>query len=308
MNQGLKRLAVVTTIVMFFVLLAGALVTNTGSADGCGAHWPLCHGTFMPDWDYEAIIEASHRGISTLIGLLTLAQAVWTWRAMRGRPLLQWLGVGTLFMVSLQGALGAMAVIWPQPKAVLALHFGISLLCFSGTVLLTTLLHTPEGSIAAEPSPAFRRWVWTVALYAYGVVYLGAYVRHVKASAACVGWPLCNGELVPSLYGLTGVNFIHRLAAGMLAVMVLRLAFMAMHEQRKDLQRAAWLAAGLVLAQVAGGALFGLGYINVATQQLHTALITLLWGSLTYLCLRVLPAGTAATPPALAGKPTGLAH
>lgn len=308
MNQGLKRLSVVTTVVMFLVLLAGALVTNTGSADGCGAHWPLCHGTFMPDWDYEAIIEASHRGISTLIGLLTLVQAVWLWRAMRSRPLVRWLGVGTLFMVSLQGALGAMAVIWPQPKAVLALHFGVSLLCFSGTVLLTTLLFAPEGSRAAEPSPTFRRWVWTVAVYAYGVVYLGAYVRHVRASAACLGWPLCNGELVPPLYGLTGVNFIHRVAAGLLTVMVLRLAFMAMREGRKDLRRAAWLAAGLVLAQVAGGALFGLGYINVATQQLHTALITLLWGSLTYLCLRVLPAGTAATPQALAGKPTGLAH
>ncbi|MDF2628807.1 MAG: heme oxygenase [Symbiobacteriaceae bacterium] len=308
MNQGLKRLAVVTTIVMFFVLLAGALVTNTGSADGCGAHWPLCHGTFMPDWDYEAIIEASHRGISTLAGLMSLVLAAWTWRAGRSRPLVRWLGVGTLFMVCLQGALGAMAVIWPQPKAVLALHFGISLLCFSGTVLLTTLLYAQEGRALAEPSPTFRRWVWTVSLYAYGVVYLGAYVRHVKASAACLGWPLCNGEVVPPLYGLTGVNFIHRVAAGLLAMMVLRLAFMAMQEERKDLRRAAWLAGGLVLAQVAGGALFGMGYINVATQQLHTALITLLWGSLTYLCLRVLPAGTAATPPALAGKRTGLAH
>jgi cytochrome c oxidase assembly protein subunit 15 len=123
-----------------------------------------------------------------------------------------------------------------------------------------------------------------------------------------LGWPLCNGELVPTLYGLTGVNFIHRVAAGLLAIMVLRLAFMAMREERKDLRRASWLAAVLVLAQVAGGALFGLGYINVATQQLHTGLITLLWGSLTYLSLRVLPAGTAASPPALAGKPTGLAH
>jgi len=128
MNRGLKALSIVTTFVMFLVLLAGALVTNTGSADGCGASWPLCKGTFMPEWDYEAIIEASHRGISSLAGLLALVLAVWTWRAAARRPLIRWLGLGTLLMVCLQGALGAMAVIWPQPKAVLALHFGISLL------------------------------------------------------------------------------------------------------------------------------------------------------------------------------------
>jgi len=176
-------------------------------------------------------------------------------------------------------------------------------------VLVTTLLSGEGRPAGVEANPVFRRWVWTVAIYAYGVVYLGAYVRHVKASAACVGWPLCNGELVPPLYGLTAVNFIHRLAAGMLALMVLRLAFMATQQVgRPDLKRAAWLAVGLILAQVAGGALFGLGYINLATQQLHTALITLFWGALSYLSLQVLPARSAATPPALDGKRPGLAH
>lgn len=309
MNRGVKALGAVTTVVMFFVLLAGALVTNTGSADGCGASWPLCKGTFMPEWDYEAIIEFSHRAISGLGGFLVLVLAVWVWRAFPRRPLVRWLGMGGLFMVCLQGALGAMAVIWPQPKAVLALHFGISLLCFA-FVLLTTTLLMQGGRTIADPAPTFRRWVWTVAIYSYGVVYLGAYVRHMKASAACTGWPLCNGEIVPALYGLTAVNFIHRLAAGLLAVMVIRMAVLAGRHAggRKDLQQASWLAAALLLAQVAGGALFGMGYINLATQQLHTALITLFWGALSYLCLQVLPAGTATTPPVRDGRPTGLAH
>ncbi|HWI63177.1 MAG TPA: COX15/CtaA family protein [Symbiobacteriaceae bacterium] len=303
MTRGLKTMSVVTAVVMFFVLLAGALVTNTGSADGCGASWPLCKGTFMPDWDYEAIIEASHRGISTLIGLLSIGLAVWVWRA---APRWKWLGVGTLLMVCLQGALGAMAVVWPQPKAVLAAHMGVSLLCFTGSVVVATLI-TRGDAVGPAPSPTFRRWVWTVAVYGYGVVYLGAYVRHMKASAACLGWPLCNGDVVPPLFGLTAINFIHRLAAAFLTLMIIRMAFMARRE-RPDLRRAAWLAVVLVVAQVLAGALFGLGYINLATQQLHTALITLLWGTLSYLCLRVQPAGQAATPPALAGKPTGLAH
>ncbi|MEH6944979.1 heme A synthase, partial [Bacillus sp. JJ722] len=36
MHQGLKRLAVLTTIGMLLILLGGALVTKTESGMGCG--------------------------------------------------------------------------------------------------------------------------------------------------------------------------------------------------------------------------------------------------------------------------------
>ena len=32
---------------MAFVQLGGALVTKTGSEDGCGSSWPLCHGALL---------------------------------------------------------------------------------------------------------------------------------------------------------------------------------------------------------------------------------------------------------------------
>jgi heme a synthase len=289
MNRALRGLAALTTVVMFVVLLMGALVTNTGSGDGCGAHWPLCHGTFMPDWDYEAMIEFSHRAVSGVAGMLVLALAVWVWLALPKRPQVRWLAVGSLFLVCLQGALGAMAVIWPQPKAVLALHFGISLLCFSGTLLVWSLLGQEERPARTVP-PQLTRWVWTVAAFAYAVVYLGALVRHLKASLACLGWPLCNGQLIPTLYGLTGVHFIHRLAAALLTVMVIRTAFVVrrLAPDRRDLRVAADVAVGLVLAQVASGALMPLGYYNLLTQETHTGIVTLFWGALSYLCFHVL--------------------
>ena len=37
---------------MAFVQLGGALVTKTGSADGCGSDWPLCHGAFTSKFAY----------------------------------------------------------------------------------------------------------------------------------------------------------------------------------------------------------------------------------------------------------------
>lgn len=291
MKRGLQWLSVSTTLIMFIMLLMGALVTNTGSGMGCGASWPLCKGTFMPDWDYKAIIEFSHRAVSGVGGLMTLILAAWVWRVFPERPLIRWLSLTALFCVILQGGLGAAAVLWPQPKGVLALHFGISLVCFAGVLLVSTLLFTEEGTRPAPVPPALRRWVWWVVVFTYGVVYLGAYVRHLQATPACVGWPLCNGELVPTLYGPVGANFAHRVAAALAVVLVARTAWLVRRSAigHPDLRRAADAALILILLQMISGAAFGLGYINLPTQMIHTALITLFWGAASYLCLRVLP-------------------
>lgn len=298
MSRGLKVTAICATVIMYIVLQMGALVTNTGSGDGCGASWPLCKGTFMPEWDYAAIIEFSHRAVSGLAGLLTLILAVWAWRVLRERPLVRWLAVSSLALTTFQGLLGAAAVLWPQPKAVLALHFGISLLCFSAVLLVATLVgQNPDkpGPQYQPVDPALKRWVWFVALFSYGVIYLGAFVRHTRASLACLGWPLCNGELIPTLYGPVGAAFIHRVGAALAIIVVVRTWFYIRKAapNRPDLQRGAGLLLFLVLLQAASGAVMVVGggaWFNLLTQMLHSAIITLYWGALTFLCFRVLPA------------------
>src|SRR5699024_11894385 len=66
--KKLKNVAAVTTLMMVFVQIGGALVTKTGSADGCGQSCPLCHGKLVPaDWPIETIIEIAHIGISVML-------------------------------------------------------------------------------------------------------------------------------------------------------------------------------------------------------------------------------------------------
>ncbi len=293
---------------MYLAVQWGALVTNTGSGEGCGASWPLCKGTFMPEWDYAAIIEFGHRMISGLAGLGALVLAVWVWRALPHRPLVRGLAVGGLLLTIFQGLLGAANVLWPQTPPVLALHFGISLLCFSAVLLTAVLIlregraETPGkpgeteagGSVSGPAVPGvLARWVWTVLLFTYGVTYLGALVRHLDAALACLGWPLCNGQLVPTLYGPVGANFAHRVGAGLVIIMVVRLAVLARRHaaHRPGLVRTADWALGLVVLQALEGALMPLGSFNLLTQMGHSAIITLFWGALSYLCLEVLPAG-----------------
>src|SRR5216117_3315025 len=70
METAVRRLAVAATVGMFLVLVLGATVTNTGSAEGCGRSWPLCHGEFIPEFTVSTAMEYSHRAVTGLEGLL----------------------------------------------------------------------------------------------------------------------------------------------------------------------------------------------------------------------------------------------
>jgi len=305
--KALRAVSVANTVVMLAAVLWGAWVTSSESGDGCGASWPLCKGTFMPEWDYAAIVEFGHRVVSALAGLFSIVVLIWVLRALPAAVRLKRLAFGTVFFVVLQGALGAAAVLWPQPDLVMALHFGFSLLCFTFALLVTVALGEAvrEDRPAAPPAPGeaapaeavdpgLRTIIWGTAVYTYLVIYLGAYVRHIGASLACMGWPLCNGELWPTLYGPVGANFAHRLGAALGVLLVLRLWWAVRQSGRRDLRRGASWALAFMLAQVASGALFPLGYLNLLTQLLHTTCISGFWAVLSYLCYRTLPARPAA--------------
>src|SRR5690606_32764831 len=105
---------------------------------------------------------------------------------------------GTAFFTVLQAILGAMAVKWEQSSAVMALHFGFSLLAFTFTLLTVMavrrgLKDRPQGEVRS----GFRYYVWFTTIYSYAVVYLGAFVRHTDSSGGCEGWPLCNNAVIP---------------------------------------------------------------------------------------------------------------
>src|ERR1700756_1130834 len=71
--RGLRWLRAATTSGMFLVLVMGATVTNTGSAEGCGRSWPLCNGQFVPEFTVATAIEYSHRAVTGVEGLLVVA-------------------------------------------------------------------------------------------------------------------------------------------------------------------------------------------------------------------------------------------
>ena len=57
------------------------LVTKTGSEDGCGSDWPLCHGALLPqNLPIQTIIELSHRAVSGLSLIIVLWLVIVAWK------------------------------------------------------------------------------------------------------------------------------------------------------------------------------------------------------------------------------------
>jgi heme a synthase len=314
MQQRLSRLALITAIGMYLVLLAGALVTKTDSGRGCGDDWPLCNGKFVPAYTIESMIEYSHRFVTGIEGILVVMVAVGVWKYRRYNKQAVAYSGGALFFTVLQALLGAAAVKWPQSDAVLSLHFGFSLLAVTFCVLLVFAL-TPavdraySGDAASTNSshpassvhygqasvlPSFRLLVWGTAIYSYIVIYLGAYVRHTASQGGCIGWPLCNGEVIPELSGATGVAFVHRVAALLLFILITLIMYIAVKkEQDRMVRRLSQWVFGLTLAQVlSGGLVVGTmaseGW-HLLASLMHTSFITGAFALLFYLCIFVRP-------------------
>jgi cytochrome c oxidase assembly protein subunit 15 len=283
MESILRKVAVAATIGMFLVLIMGATVTNTGSGEGCGDHWPLCHGEFIPAYTIETAIEYSHRLVTSIEGVLVMITAIGALLTRRGRrdiKILVGLMVGSLF---LQAGMGAWAVKETQSAGVLALHFGFSLICFATTYL--TMVAIREGSDAKPPRraaapPRFGMLAWASLAVVYGVAYLGAYVRHASAELACgTDWPLCNGSLVSTSSGAEGAHFGHRAAAFGSILVVFGLVYWAskFREERPDIYRATHIAAGLILAQAVVGGMVVIFKLSIYATLAHAGLMALLF-------------------------------
>lgn len=293
-----KRLSVVATVGMFLVLVMGTVVTNTGSAEGCGHTWPLCRGKLIPEFAVSTAIEYSHRTVTGIEGLLIVALAVGALAFWRNRREIQVLVPLMVAFLLIQAVLGGLAVMYPESPEVLALHFGISLIAFVTVLLVSTTLYEADGADAVRdrPLPRGMAWsVWGLIIYTYVVVYLGAYVRHKNVGLACPDWPLCQGTVLPSLIGATGaaraVVLLHRYAAFILTLATVALTWWTYRHRRgrPDLYLGSRYALAAVLLQAAAGAWVVFSHLNLFSALSHAALVALYFGALSYLCVHVLP-------------------
>ena len=120
--------------------------------------------------------------------------------------------------------------------------------------------------LPVTPPHRFTAFAWGVLIYNVAVILWGALVRATGSGAGCGGhWPLCNGEVLPSISQIaTVIELTHRVMSGiaLMAVVAMfvwaRRAFVAGHAARRW---AGWALVFILSEALLGASLVLLGHV-----------------------------------------------
>lgn len=324
-----RRLADLTALATFALIVLGGIVRVSESGLGCGPGgsgtegWPLCNGEAIPFFhNTEVIVEFSHR---TLAAIVTVLIALLVWTAYRHLRELRWplrLAIASAVLVLVQAALGGLTVEKSLAEELVAAHLALAMLLIGLLLWISVRARAeqaaaePPGTERAAAEPPGRGSVAGLKPYAVAAALLllcaivaGGYVAGTEeegvhgsgqniagAHMACgEQFPAClNRGLAP--YGesrLSDIHLTHRMLVYAATLSILLLIGVALF--RGSRSRLLAVAAALLVAQ------FALGVLNVLLEE-HAALIvahlivgTLLWSTV------LLIAYTLAFSPAPAG-------
>lgn len=296
----MRRLALLTALATFALILVGGVVRVSDSGLGCGpagsgfSGWPFCNGDLVPGVNLNSIIEYTHRALAIVVGFMILSLFVLAWR--RRRELLPATGA-LLVLVIAQGALGGLTVEKNLQEAYVAAHLGLAMLLLG---VLIYIVRATRGTRTVEGGPRVLAIVATAAVFC--TIVAGGYMAGTQnygradyqlgdgAHHACgKQFPSCNGEFMP--FGesrLVDIHLTHRFFMYLASILVIALVVVAL--RRRVAMRYAWTLAALLTVQILVGAL------NVWLDEyevlilVHLALGTLLWATSLGMTLELSPA------------------
>ena len=278
-----------TLVYNLLVILFGAYVRISKSGDGCGQHWPTCHGEVIHlPRKIETVIELTHRLTSGLSLILVLGLAVLTLRRHApGHPARAAARWAMVFIVS-EALVGAAIVLLRlvgedsslARAAVMAVHL-------INTCLLTFALLLAAISSGRSPAPDFRfadrrmRWAWWGAALLLLISAAGA----VTALGDTL-FPVTDHATVARNASTASAHFLERVRGFHPLLATAGAVFLVWASSRLGTSAGARQAVvGLVYLQVA------LGLVNVWLsapgwmQVVHLGVANLLWLAWSWLLL-----------------------
>jgi len=323
-SAGLRRLVLATGVATFLLVIVGGVVRVSDSGLGCGPAgsgfhgWPFCNGDVVPGVNLNSIIEYSHRALAGAVGIMMIAMAVLAWRRYRSNTVLVRATIASAVLVVAQGLLGAATVEKDLDEGLVAAHLGLAMALLALLLVVVRAARSPQTSDLRPQTAGLRPLALVTSFFVLCTIVAGGYMAGTQnygradyqvgdgAHHACgKEFPSCNGEFMP--FGdarLVDIHLTHRAFMYIATILVLVLVVLAL--RRGVARQFAWLALGILGAQVLVGALNVWLDEYEALIVLHLALGTLLWWtviSMTLSLYRVpspVPAGGPVANPAAA--------
>ncbi len=299
MLKNTTRILLVAVCFALFVVTLGAYTRLTGAGLGC-PDWPGCYGHMIlpnsgkalnsaqssypsiPIEQGKAWTEMAHRYAAGTLGLLIVFIAFQAFKAWRQRqPFPRFVPFALLGLVLFQAALGMWTVTLKLLPVVVMGHLlgGITILASLWWCYLS-LSQSAHDSYRKPALDRFKPWVLLGVVIVFCQIALGGWASANYAGLSCVGFPACNGQMMPHLelakaFDVTSpiganyqggvlessaritIQFVHRIGAMITFCYVLALAIALMIRGDHRLKFRAMMAAVIVMIQ------FSLGVINV---------------------------------------------
>lgn len=275
------------------VILLGAYTRLTNAGLSC-PDWPNCYGYLTaphtasqlqtaaenypasPVNIKKAWTEMTHRYFAGTEGILVLILALsilFTHKTSHFKASL--IGFSLIALLGIQVMLGMLTVTEKLKPVIVLAHLvtGLSLLSVLWWSYLD--LHLREDHFIKQQHSSFAPWFWIAVILVAVQITLGGWVTTHYAGLACVDFPYCNGELLPSIKWhalnthLISIQMLHRIGAiivgSYLSILALCLLF------NTSFRGIATLLLSLVALQITLGILNIVWLLPVWVALLHHA-------------------------------------
>lgn len=172
-------------------------------------------------------------------------------------------GTALLCLLGLQVALGMLTVTALLKPVIVLSHLltGLSLLCTLWWAYLDFFL--PRNAVANTTPRKFKLWLWLAFIVMAAQITLGGWVSTHYAALACIDFPYCNGNVLPTLHfdqfntDLITIHMLHRIGALVtgLYLVVLSIALIRQTSMRG----------------------MGIAILSLVTLQISLGILNILW-------------------------------
>jgi len=176
--MDLPRFARLTAAATFLLLIAGGLVTSTGSGLAV-PDWPLSYGKFFPPMVGGIFFEHGHRMIAGVVAILIAILAI-TLRRREPRRWVRRLGYAAVLGVVMQALLGGLTVLLLLPAPISIAHacLGQTVSCLIVSIALVTSRAWDAIPSASLPDARLFARCLTLTVLLFAQLILGAIIRH----------------------------------------------------------------------------------------------------------------------------------
>ena len=274
-----SKLALFAFGLAFIVILLGAFTRLTDAGLSC-PDWPNCFGyitaphtidqlqaaaqkyPLTPVNVKKAWTEMTHRYVAGTEGILMLVLCFGVLFIKKIRTsATTTIGCSLIALLGVQVLLGMLTVTKNLKPVIVLSHLltGISILCMLWLAFLTLTAKKNLQPIAARKPTLLKISLWIGFLIVAAQITLGGWVSTHYAGLACIDFPYCNGQLLPTLQwehlndDLITIHMLHRIGALVTAIYLITLSVCLLTPRNDGLRSLAITLLILITAQITLG-------------------------------------------------------